>query len=107
MVKLGRNRRSTASGAVWMAVIACLFVSLAAGASIHNHSLFGVDGGAEKIAQSKFTCPACVFDGNPTVVAASFDLADSSGSTPVSHGYEPSLHEHDACDALSRAPPSF
>ena len=74
---------------------------------MHNHSLFGVDGGAEKIAQSKFTCPACVFDGNPTVVPESIDVFVPSDCTPVGDGAEASLHEHDACDALSRAPPSF
>lgn len=90
----------------WTVFLVLIVFTLSIGTVIHNHGLMGSDGGAEKISQAKFTCPACVFNGKPvTVTATTIVVCDSSAVTlaaPFEFSFENSLAEATS----ARAPPA-
>ena len=106
---MGRYRnnpgRSPLKGG-WLLALVVIVFTLSIGAAVHNHGLFGSDGGAEKVSQSKFTCPACVFDGKPITLVACASLIGDFGRTvlvePAEIWVEAILGEA----ASSRAPPA-
>jgi hypothetical protein len=99
------KRGSSPLRAGWLLGVVLVVFTLSVGAAVHNHGLFGSGGSAEKVSQSQFTCPACVFDGKPITIASATIVTYSSChltvvcATPVS--FERILSE----TRSSRAPP--
>lgn len=78
------RRHTSPSRAGWLLFVVLIAFTLSIGTTVHNHGPFGFDGGAEKVSQSKFTCPACVVGGKPvTFVTAAIVVCDSGHVTDV------------------------
>lgn len=106
MIERRRSRRQLSPVRTgWLLLVLVVF-TFSIGTAVHNHGLFGVDGGAEKVSQSKYTCPACVFDGKPVTQMTAAVIVGSTGhfavDVPVDRSFEMLLGE----TASSRAPPA-
>lgn len=99
------NRGPSLLRAGWLLGVILVVFTLSAGAAVHNHGLFGSGAGAEKVSQSQFTCPACVFDGKPVMFASATVVACGSPHYTVMLS-DPVSFERTLCETSSkRAPP--
>jgi len=90
----------------WLLFVVLIVFTLSIGTAVHNHGIAGSDGGAEKISQSKFTCPACVFDGKPVMFAETAIVTWEAYRLTITPEVEVSFDTMLGECSASRAPPA-
>lgn len=99
------DRGSSALRAGWLLGVVLVVFTLSVGAAVHNHGLYGYGGGAEKVSQSQFPCPACVFDGKPVTIASTASVTYGSSHVAVVCAPPVSFERITSETRSSRAPP--